>query len=112
MIADWVFGSCQRQACRTTGDQGNLLRRGPIAQLLSGGIYDLRESHSWKLRSLDRGKYIKLRGVPDDNWVWSPQGVVDMHTPQHGGASSNLRRGIRWMSAPLRETKAIAVRPN
>jgi hypothetical protein len=27
------------------------------------------------------GKYVKVPGLPEDNWVWSPQGVIDMHRP-------------------------------
>jgi hypothetical protein len=27
------------------------------------------------------GAYRKVAGKPEDNWVWSPQGVVDMHRP-------------------------------
>jgi hypothetical protein len=31
------------------------------------------------------GKYQKVPGTKEDNWVWSPQGVVDMHRPEHWG---------------------------
>jgi Carbohydrate family 9 binding domain-like len=36
------------------------------------------------------GKYVKLtndagRSLPEHNWVWSPQGVVDMHYPERWG---------------------------
>jgi Carbohydrate family 9 binding domain-like len=31
------------------------------------------------------GKYVKRPGLPEDNWVWSPQGVVDMHVPAMWG---------------------------
>ena len=31
-----------------------------------------------------KGKYEKLPGK-EDNWVWSPQGVVNMHVPEHWG---------------------------
>lgn len=27
------------------------------------------------------GRYVKVPGLPEDNWVWSPQGVIDMHRP-------------------------------
>ena len=37
----------------------------------------------WKVRVTD-GKYEKLPGK-EDNCVWSPQGVVDMHRPEHWG---------------------------
>ncbi len=31
------------------------------------------------------GKYVKVPKRPEDNWVWSPQGVVDMHRPERWG---------------------------
>lgn len=37
----------------------------------------------WKTR-VEGGKYTKLPGR-EDNWVWSPQGVIDMHRPEHWG---------------------------
>jgi hypothetical protein len=38
----------------------------------------------WHVRTVD-GKYEKLPGLKEDNWVWSPQGVVDMHRPEKWG---------------------------
>jgi hypothetical protein len=35
----------------------------------------------WQVR-VDGGKYQKVPGKREDNWVWSPQGVVDMHRPE------------------------------
>ncbi|HEX7573548.1 MAG TPA: carbohydrate-binding family 9-like protein, partial [Bacteroidota bacterium] len=31
------------------------------------------------------GSYRKVGGTKEDNWVWSPQGVVDMHQPERWG---------------------------
>ena len=31
------------------------------------------------------GTYRKVAGTKEDNWVWSPQGVVDMHQPERWG---------------------------
>jgi hypothetical protein len=31
------------------------------------------------------GKYRKVEGRPEDNWVWSPQGAIDMHRPERWG---------------------------
>lgn len=30
------------------------------------------------------GRYVK-RQKPEDNWVWSPQGIIDMHRPERWG---------------------------
>ncbi len=38
----------------------------------------------WQVRVVE-GRYEKVPGLPEDNWVWSPQGVVDMHQPEVWG---------------------------
>jgi hypothetical protein len=30
-------------------------------------------------------KYRKVPGTREDNWVWSPQGFIDMHRPEYWG---------------------------
>jgi hypothetical protein len=36
-------------------------------------------------KSPDGKSYRKLDGRKEDNWVWSPQGVIDMHRPERWG---------------------------
>jgi hypothetical protein len=31
------------------------------------------------------GRYVKVAGTKEDNWVWSPQGEVNMHIPSKWG---------------------------
>lgn len=38
----------------------------------------------WQTRIAD-GKTEKIKGLPEDNWVWSPQGAVNMHIPEKWG---------------------------
>jgi Carbohydrate family 9 binding domain-like len=38
----------------------------------------------WKHEIVD-GKYQKVPKTPEDNWVWSPQHVIDMHRPETWG---------------------------
>jgi Carbohydrate family 9 binding domain-like len=38
----------------------------------------------WQHEIVD-GQYRKVPGRREDNWVWSPQGVVDMHCPERWG---------------------------
>lgn len=38
----------------------------------------------WRHQIVD-GRYRKVPDTPEDNWVWSPQGVVDMHRPDRWG---------------------------
>lgn len=38
----------------------------------------------WEVDIVD-GKTIKRPNTPEMNWVWSPQGVIDMHQPEQWG---------------------------
>lgn len=38
----------------------------------------------WRHEVVD-GRYRKVAGLREDNWVWSPQGVIDMHRPERWG---------------------------
>jgi Carbohydrate family 9 binding domain-like len=38
----------------------------------------------WRHEIVD-GQYRKIPKKREDNWVWSPQGVIDMHRPEHWG---------------------------
>jgi hypothetical protein len=38
----------------------------------------------WQVTIAD-GKYHKVPGKPEDNWVWSAQEVIDMHRPERWG---------------------------
>jgi hypothetical protein len=38
----------------------------------------------WRLDIVD-GKYRKVPKTREDNWVWSPQGAINMHIPEHWG---------------------------
>ncbi|MBN1422664.1 MAG: carbohydrate-binding family 9-like protein [Planctomycetes bacterium] len=52
-----------------------------------------RDGDQWRINfsrvewtfEIEGGKYVKLPDAKEDNWVWSPQGVVDMHRPEHWG---------------------------
>jgi hypothetical protein len=55
-----------------------------------GSIWRINFSRvEWDTKVVD-GKYIKLkdansRNLPEHNWVWSPQGVINMHYPERWG---------------------------
>jgi hypothetical protein len=38
----------------------------------------------WQV-DIREGKYVKKPDTKEDNWVWSPQGVIDMHRPERWG---------------------------
>lgn len=45
----------------------------------------------WQV-NITNGGYQKVPGVPEDNWIWSPMGVVDMHRPEKWGLLQFTRR--------------------
>ena len=51
----------------------------------SGDLWRVNFSRVQWLLDVVEGKYVKRPNVPEDNWVWSPQGVVDMHQPETWG---------------------------
>jgi hypothetical protein len=52
-----------------------------------------REGDTWRINfsrvewqtEVVEGKIRKVAGTKEDNWVWSPQGEVNMHAPEHWG---------------------------
>jgi hypothetical protein len=38
----------------------------------------------WKF-DIVGGKYVKVPNTHEDNWIWSPQGIIDMHRPERWG---------------------------
>jgi hypothetical protein len=60
----------------------------------------------WKTRKLN-GTYRKLvdaagKPLAEDNWVWSPQGVVNMHYPEMWGV---VQFGGSWHQDPVEAAK-------
>lgn len=45
-----------------------------------------RVEWEWDENALKQGKYVKKPGKPEANWVWSPQGEVNMHLPERWGS--------------------------
>jgi hypothetical protein len=43
-----------------------------------------RTKIEWRTNMVD-GTYVKPPGQKEDNWVWSPQGLIDMHVPGRWG---------------------------
>ncbi|HEX5081669.1 MAG TPA: hypothetical protein VFY40_06475 [Blastocatellia bacterium] len=50
------------------------------------------EEREWLHEVVD-GKYHKTSDIKENNWVWSPQGVVNMHAPEKWGH-------VRFITAP------------
>lgn len=58
-----------------------------------GGGEPPRDGEQWRMNfsrvqwdlEVVSGRYRKVVGRPEHNWVWSPQGVIDMHRPEQWG---------------------------
>ncbi|PIE23357.1 MAG: carbohydrate-binding family 9-like protein [Planctomycetota bacterium] len=61
----------------------------------------------WRLDKKD-GSYVKAKNPktgkiwPEDNWVWSPQGVINMHEPEHWGYVQFSTGEVQEAGAALR----------
>lgn len=52
-----------------------------------------QEGNTWRINfsrvqwqfEIQDGVYIKRPRTPEYNWVWSPQGIINMHAPEHWG---------------------------
>jgi len=59
--------------------------RAPVSRPKTGDEWRVNMSRvEWRLKVED-GKYVKPAGQKEDNWVWSPQGVINMHIPDKWG---------------------------
>ena len=69
--------------------------RWPFAGLkeLANANYPPKDGDQWRINfsrvewdiDIKDGKYVKVKGKPENNWVWSPHGVIDMHRPERWG---------------------------
>jgi len=65
----------------------------------------------WQTEIKD-GRYIKKKDskgktVPEDNWVWSPQGLINMHYPERWGYLSFAAAGAGASSFQLPESEKL-----
>jgi hypothetical protein len=73
--------------------------RAPVRRPEPGDEWRVNFSRvEWRTEIRD-GRYVKIPGEKEDNWVWSPQGEVDMHIPSRWGyvrfAGESKARGIK-----------------
>lgn len=52
---------------------------------VDGDVWRINFSRVEWRHQIVAGKYQKAPQTREDNWVWSPQGVIDMHRPEHWG---------------------------
>ena len=53
----------------------------------------------WQINIVN-GRYEKVPGTREDNWIWSPPGIVDMHRPEKWGY-------VQFTRQPFGETKFV-----
>lgn len=59
--------------------------RAPVRRPAQGEAWPVNFSRvEWRVEARDGG-YMKVPDTKEDNWVWSPQGLVDMHVPEKWG---------------------------
>lgn len=59
--------------------------RAPVSRPKPGDTWRVNFSRvQWRV-DIVNGKYVKRPGLKEDNWVWSPQGLIDMHVPEKWG---------------------------
>ena len=79
----------------------------------NGDIWRLNFSRvQWRTHVVD-GRYEKIPDLAEDNWVWSPQGLVAMHYPEMWGQVLFVDRmpddpAARLRDTPERETIRVA----
>lgn len=73
-----------------------------------GDIWRLNFSRvQWQTEILDN-KYVKKKSadgktLPEHNWVWSPQGIIDMHAPERWGYIQFAGKNIPLFQMPYTE---------
>ncbi|MEO7453359.1 MAG: carbohydrate-binding family 9-like protein [Fimbriimonadales bacterium] len=58
----------------------------------------------WQVEIVD-GKYVKRPGLREDNWVWTPQWVIDMHQPQMWGYVQFMDSGKPDLTDPTHRAR-------
>jgi hypothetical protein len=82
---------------------------------LAKNIAPPKDGHRWRINfsrvqwdtEVKDGKYRKIEKRPEHNWVWSPQGVIDMHRPERWGylQFSTKTDGVKYEPDPAQGVK-------
>lgn len=62
------------------------------------------------LYEISEGKYRKVPDKKEDNWVWSPQGIIDMHRPEKWGYvqfTSSAAGKVRFKADPSASVRDV-----
>ena len=90
--AVWVDGSLNNPRDRDHGwtvemafPWSAFASRAPVVRPRIGEEWRINFSRVEWRTNVENGKYVKVAGLPEDNWVWSPQGLINMHVPDRWG---------------------------
>jgi hypothetical protein len=90
--AVWVDGSLNNPHDRDRGWTVEIAfpwtafaSRAPVVRPQIGQEWRINFSRVEWRTNVENGKYVKVAGLPEDNWVWSPQGLINMHVPDRWG---------------------------
>jgi hypothetical protein len=88
----------------------------PLKAIRTGFPMVPKEGELWRINfsrvewdtKIENGKNIKLtdtngKNLPEHNWVWSPQGVINMHFPERWGYLQFTRKDDRVFKLPDEE---------
>ena len=82
---------------------------GPVLRPQPGEQWRLNFSRvEWQTKVVD-GAYQKLQ-QPEDNWVWSPQGVINMHYPEMWGVVQFSGRTVGQAADSWRDDPSLAAK--
>ncbi|WCT11074.1 carbohydrate-binding family 9-like protein [Mucilaginibacter jinjuensis] len=90
----------------------------PLKSIRTGFTKTVKEGELWRINfsrvewdtKVVNGKYVKLtdvkgKNLPEHNWVWSPQGIIDMHYPERWGYLLFTRKENTQFSLPDEESQ-------
>jgi hypothetical protein len=90
--AVWVEGTINDPRGRDRGwtveiaiPWSSFASRAPVKRPSPGSEWRVNFSRVEWRTTMEDGKYVKVPGAQEDNWVWSPQGLINMHVPDRWG---------------------------
>ncbi len=57
----------------------------PVSRPWPGAEWRVNFSRVEWRTTVENGRYVKVAGLKEDNWVWSAQGLINMHVPDRWG---------------------------
>jgi hypothetical protein len=89
-----------------------------LKELVTNTSIPPRDGEQWRINfsrvewdmEIVGGKYQKVKDRPEHNWVWSPQGAIDMHRPERWGYlqfSTGKKSEVQFKADPDWEIRSL-----